>query len=447
MGGVIDGEPVDAAITNPAFIEKNADDFTTHKLGLQKPTGEGPILFNSAQQALNTLCTASGSTELVPGNTYGAVNNTVMDGDNYQTAIFKLCQKFAGLIGSGGHGHSGVDGDGPQIPGTNISNVPLQGVFEQGVDIMGATGGSTDVTADLTGHPVSTSSVTPGVVSTAPYNKVTLRHASGASEDESILDGSGNLVYGRLTWSGSAWTLTYYITTGGVETPYSFGVATDIRWYYQELFNPMSASFPVYSELAVIPSDNVTADILTATTTLQGKVSLSAVAPSPIAATGNAGTANASVANADHTHEGVHDINGILGSANIVAGSGTSVSTVGQNIAINVAGFAKSTFLAVDLPDNTPTPTTAISIPTTALAGIKMTYSIQRGTGQSRCSDFFITWDGTSISFTDGLGTELGTLGIVLTATVSGGNFNIQFTSTATGTDGTMNAEVTSIPA
>lgn len=448
MGGVIDGQPVDAAITNPAFLEKNADDFTVHKIGLQSTAGpDGPLLFNSIQAALNTLMTASGSTETVPGTAYGAIINTVTNGDNYQTAIFKLCQKFAALAGSGGHAHSGVDGDGPQVSGPNLSNVPLQGVFQQGTDLAAITGMSTDVSTQLAGHQNSTSNTVLGVVTDPPFNKVPLRYASGPNEDEQIVDGSGNVVYGRLTWAASVFTLSYFVTVAGVETPYNFAVATDIRWYYQELYNPMSPAFPVYSELAIIPSDNATADIITATTTLQGKVQLSAAAPGVIAAAGSAGTPNATVANGDHTHEGVHDVNGVLGSVNILPGPGVTVATVGQNVTIGSAGFAKQTFLAQNLPDNTPAPATIFSVPVAGLSGLKITYGIQRGTGQSRHSDFWITWDGTTLNYSDGAGVELGILGIALSAIVGGGNFSLQFTSTATGTDGTMNAEVTQIPA
>lgn len=445
-GGVIDGEPVDAAVTNPAFIIKNADDFTVHRLGLQKPSGDGPLLFTSAQQALNTLMTASGSTETVPGNTYGAVPSTVNDGDNYQTAIFKLCRKFAALVINGGHAHSGVDGDGPQIQAPNLASVPLHGYIIQGVDLTGVTGGSTDVSTQMAGVPVSSSSTVLGAVVTPPQNKIIVRNSAN---DNEYVDASGNQVYARLTNSGGpsgTWTLTYFSEISNVETAYSFVGSNGVRWYFQQLYNPMNGA-PVYSEFATTPSLNSTADVITATTTQQGKVQLASVAPGVIAAAGSAGTPNATVANADHTHEGLHDINGVKGSGNILPGSGISVTTVGQNITISTGGFTRQTFLAQNLPDNTAGPATIFSVPTTGLSGLKISYGIQRGTGQSRSSDFWVTWDGTTLNYSDGAGVELGSLGIVLSATVGGGNFNLQFTSTSTGTDGTMNAEVTKIPA
>jgi hypothetical protein len=163
-----------------------------------------------------------------------------------------------------------------------------------------------------------------GVVTTAPWNKTVIRQASGASAGDSVIDTLGNVVYGRLTFAGSTWTHSYYVDLAGTETPYTMTATINIAWYYQEIYAPL-VSAPVFSEFATIPSDNVTADIQTATTTLQGKVSLSAATPGAIAATGSAGTANASTANADHSHEGLHSIKSsggaqILGDA-IIAGT------------------------------------------------------------------------------------------------------------------------------
>lgn len=127
MGGVTDGQAVNASVTNSAFLEKNGDDSTQYKLGLQKASGSGPILYDDIQLALNTLDTASGSTQSVPGTVYSATPSTVADGDNYQTAVQKLANKFDPVTG---HTHSGAAGDGPMVssvgfPKSHITSVTL----------------------------------------------------------------------------------------------------------------------------------------------------------------------------------------------------------------------------------------------------------------------------------------------------------------------------------
>ena len=130
----------------------------------------------------------------------------------------------------------------------------------------------------------------------------------------------------------------------GVETAYSFSGSNAVRWYYQELYNPL-LSTPVYSEFAFIPSDNATADVLTATTSIQGKTQLATATPAAVAATGSAGTANATVANADHAHAGVHsiaksagDTTQALGDVQLTEGSGITITKSGQAFTIAAAG-------------------------------------------------------------------------------------------------------------
>lgn len=93
-GGVADGQAVSQAITNPAFLIKNADDFTVNKIGLKDPAGvSGPILYDNAQRALNTLDTTTGATETVAGTNYGTPPaGTILNGDSHQTALNKIAQ-------------------------------------------------------------------------------------------------------------------------------------------------------------------------------------------------------------------------------------------------------------------------------------------------------------------------------------------------------------------
>lgn len=110
MGGVVDGQPVNQAITNPAFIIKNADDATSFKLGLGRPA-DAPAV-DSAQGAINKLYNATGASESVNGRVYGAQANTITDGDSHQTALAELAFKFHSITG---HKHTGAAGDAPLL--------------------------------------------------------------------------------------------------------------------------------------------------------------------------------------------------------------------------------------------------------------------------------------------------------------------------------------------
>lgn len=324
--GVIDGTPVDAATTNPAFIDANQDDQGQGRYDfVNTNVASGPTVFN-IQREINSLNSFTARTS---GTAYNALpiwikNQVGTTSDNLKDRSEALTANFDN---STGHSHNGTQGGGAPISAPTIANVPLQGYIIQGVDIIGVTGSSSDVSSSMTGKTDSSGPLTPGVVTTAPYNRLVLRHASGTEQGDSFFDGAGNLVYGRLTYASPTWTVSYYVMIGGTETSYSFVTASDISWYYQELYNPL-VNPPVYSQFAVIPSDNTTSEVADATTTQKGKVQLSTIPGAAVSATPGAGTPNATVANADHSHEGVHSIEidgdatpGALGDVKFFAGN------------------------------------------------------------------------------------------------------------------------------
>jgi hypothetical protein len=340
MGGVVDGQAVSAGVTDPAFIFKNADDIMPNQLGMSHALSGTTLI--SAQKAINTALDTTGATEGVPGTTYGAPANTILDGDNHQTALTKLANKFSGTP-SPGHTHDGINGNGPNINAFDLAVVPLRGFVRQGVDQIGVTGTSTDVSTDMTGKTPSPGAGTPGVVVTAPENKLLIRYASGVNENDQIVDGSGNVVYGRITESSGVWTLSYFVDLSGTETPYSFGSATDVRWYYQELFNPM-VNPPTYSEYAVIPSDNATLDVIQATSSEYGKTILQNSASADIGSAGTTGTANGRVANENHVHRGVRSLkktggpSDIFGDVELEQGTNVIITQNGQKLNIASQG-------------------------------------------------------------------------------------------------------------
>lgn len=302
--GVINGQAVDQAITNPAFLDANQDDTASGIITLANTAPASGATVNNTQAAINQLKDTTGATEVTPATGYaGAPASTVTPGDTHEEAIVSLALKFHPTTG---HTHDGTAGNGPLISATSLTSVPLKGYFVQGATLVGASGLSTDVSAELSGKSVSSGPLVLGLPVVPPYNRVILRQGSGLKQGDEILDALGNQVYGRITYSTPVWTLTYYVDLGGIEAAYSLP-AQDVAWYFQELYNPLSGA-PTYSELAIIPSDNATADVIDATASQKGKVQLAASAPGAIASSGAIGTANATVANADHTHEGVHSV-------------------------------------------------------------------------------------------------------------------------------------------
>lgn len=268
--GVVDGQPVSAAVTNPAFLDANADDTALGRLTLNdtvgNPTESGPSIAN-IQREHNSIASFVGKAinaakDALPSwlsNVVGASTDTIKQRADALTVQFDSTL---------GHSHDGSAGGGAPISAPNLSNVPLRGFFLQGANLTGVSGGSDDVTTELTGKTPSTGVAVEGVVVTVPYNRAVLRDTNG----QEFLDGSGNEVYGRVTESAGTWTLTFFVDIAGVETPYSFPAPVTVVWYYQELFNPM-VNPPVYDPGAFIPSDAATADVVDASATQRGLVS------------------------------------------------------------------------------------------------------------------------------------------------------------------------------
>lgn len=346
--GVLNGQAVDATITNAAFLEKNQDSTGIGEVTLASTTPGAGAQVDSLQREHNSAASFMGK----------ALNSLVTDlpawvNNDVGTATDPLFDRADALTerfnDTTGHNHDGTAGNGGPISSSDIINTPLRGYVRQGVDILGVTGSNSTVTLDFSGFTPGGSTSAVGVVTDPPWNKVVIRQATGADQDDVFKDSSGNVVYGRLTFALGVWALSYYVNLSGTETAYSFAVSSDVRYYYQEIFNPLdaSASPPVFSEFAVIPSDNQTVDVITATTSLQGKVSLSSSAPGAIASSGSAGTANAIVANANHTHEGVHSVKAsgysqLLGDVEIAGSGGATVTQATSIITVDAPALSST---------------------------------------------------------------------------------------------------------
>jgi hypothetical protein len=339
--GILDGQPVNQAYTNPAFLDRRADDTAIGKYTLSNTDPTSGSSVTNIQKEHNSIASFTGKSLNSSATNLPTWTNTQVGSstDNLKTRADLLTGRFDG---STGHTHDGTNGNGPNIVASTLASVPYRGYVLQGTTLTGVSGSSTNVSSQLSGSTSGGSAFALGIVTSPPYNKIVLRQATGANAGDSFVDSLGNVVYGRLTYAASVWTLSYYVLLSAVETAYSFGSSVNVDWYYQQIYNPM-ISVPTYSEFAVIPSDNVTADVLTATQSVQGKVLLSSTTASAITTTGSVGTPNATVANADHVHAGLHSIcksgnTPLLGDVTITASNAVTITQTGQNIDFSSLG-------------------------------------------------------------------------------------------------------------
>lgn len=332
--GVASGSPVTASNTNQAFIDANTDDQTIGKLDLSNTDpASGPSVIN-VQREINSLDSFTGRTS---GSVYNSIPAWVSTdagtpSDNLTQRSEALTSKF-NL--STGHSHDGSAASGAPIQSASIVNVQLKGYMIDGTDLIGATGSSIDVSTEFTLKTPSSSATVKGVVVNAPYNKVPLWD----SNLDFIKAPGGDIVYGRLTESSGVWTLSFYYLNASVETVYSFPSAYDVKWKYQELYNPIADPNFNYSDWIFAPSDNATADVIDATELVYGKVIYSNAAPPAIASAGAKGGSIQKVAYGDHTHEGVHAVKAfgqsdIYGDVTFKAGAGISLNQTGSQIEI-----------------------------------------------------------------------------------------------------------------
>jgi hypothetical protein len=238
MSGVLDGQPVDASITNAAFITKNGNDQDPSQLDfISSSPASGPSVID-IQKNVNSIASFLGA---LTNQIYNylptwATNNRGTSTDNVKARAAALDLAFDA---TSGHKHTGAFGDGPLIASSSIAGSPLYGYIIQGTDIIGVSSSSSDVSSQFSSSTPSTGSNVAGVVVNNPQNKVIIRNSA---TDNLYSDGSGNTVYGRITNSGSTWTLSYYTEVTGVETAYTFGTSSGIRFYYQ-LLSPILYAF------------------------------------------------------------------------------------------------------------------------------------------------------------------------------------------------------------
>jgi hypothetical protein len=123
----------------------------------------------------------------------------------------------------------------------------------------------------------------------------------------------------------------------------------------------------------------------------------------------------------------------INSAGNLGASSNFSYDAV--NNLVELGGMQVSILESAAIADNQVSPTTFLTIPTSYNA-VVIDYSVNKS-GNFRTGRILYATDGTNVSIT-GDYVEQGTTGVTISATVSGSNVNVQYTSTATGAAGTL---------
>ena len=131
---------------------------------------------------------------------------------------------------------------------------------------------SIDVTGSLIGKSAGGTPLVEGVVTTAPDNTVIVRDDDG--DDFTPLDSTNepSKVFGRLTEAAGVWTLSFFIRDDALgETAFDMTpfAGSAFEWFIQEAY--LVHNLPSANPLRSIPSDQVAAEVPTATTVAQGK--------------------------------------------------------------------------------------------------------------------------------------------------------------------------------
>ncbi len=260
--GVSNGQYANEDTFNDGFMDKNADTFTTGVVALNNLDAPSGDLIENVQREFNANASFIGST-INQVKTYLPTWASDIVGAAADSIMMRIEAIVARFDGASGHTHDGTDGEGPLLDPSSIYQPTLHAFTYRGADLTGVTGTSTVVTTEMAGKVAySVGDPFPGVNTGTGVNLIILKSAVDTI-GKSLRDSKGKRIFGRLTEAAGVWTLSYYTETAGVETAYSFAAATNIAWYYSELYNPIdndpAASF--FSTLPYLESDTDTGEL------------------------------------------------------------------------------------------------------------------------------------------------------------------------------------------
>ena len=267
---VVNGQVANQTTFNNAYLSRTQNSDTVAVIGLLNALVASGGSITNIQRELNKLNSFVGAVANDVYNALPSYTNNQIGGinDPLDTRVDALSGAFDNTTG---HTHDGTPGSGGPVSALDLTNINLYFAEWQTDTFTGAAGLNDDVTSVFTGLTPGGGVAAVGVPTSAPYNKVELR--TDPAEDQ-IETPAGRKVYGRVTESSGTWTLTYYYEDSlGVETAYTLP-AQDIRIYWREVFD--ASTRPTFgTEEGFIGSLDATADIVDATATVPGRVSIS----------------------------------------------------------------------------------------------------------------------------------------------------------------------------
>lgn len=229
-GGVSNGQAVNAAVTNAAFIFKNADDSTSNLLSLTNGVSASGGSITNIQRQFNSLASFLGaSTNQVYNYLPTWSNNDVgVSTDTVKTRADDLTAKFNS---SAGHKHTGAAGDAPQIDvttgitgtitvangGTGRTTLTNHGVLvgagSSAITQLSAAGAGTLLSGVASSDPAFTATPTLGVNGTTT-GQLNLASSTGGGASVTVQNRTTTSAW-NFNLPTSAGTTGQLLTSGG----------------------------------------------------------------------------------------------------------------------------------------------------------------------------------------------------------------------------------------
>jgi hypothetical protein len=265
---VSNGQTANATTFNGAFVSKVVNSTTIGQVTLANADGSSGSSVTNIQRELNALNSFLGKSSNVAYNTLPTwVNNDVgASSDPVFDRVDSLTVKFNS---STGHRHTGAAGDAPAIAASALIGLNYYRAEWQTFSISGASGTSFDITSAVSGKVAGGGNNSVGVIVDEPNNRCVI---VDLDTETAIEDAGGQRVFGRITEASGAWDLSFYTNEAGSAVLHNLA-SNDLRVYFKEVFT-LNTIPTVGADIGQIPSLDLTADIINASATQAGKVSI-----------------------------------------------------------------------------------------------------------------------------------------------------------------------------
>ena len=268
LSQVSDGEFANAVTFNTQLASLESDNSLAGKQNLADVDPVSGTAIANSQREHNSAASFIGkSVNTAKDNLPAWTNNDVgLSTDDLKTRDEALTLAFNTSVG---HAHDGSLGAGKNIDAADLDSFNNYIAVLQTFEKTAASGTSVIVTTQLTGKVAGGGVATVGVYTTAPDNRVQLLHLP---DETTIEDSGGQIVFGRLTEAAGVFTLSFFTNEAGVETAHSLS-SQDIRVYFSEVYT-MGTRPTRGADAGMLPSLDLTVDILDASATTRGVVSI-----------------------------------------------------------------------------------------------------------------------------------------------------------------------------